>query len=93
MLPYKGNNDINILHSWLCLVFWLHDVCPQMDPGHGVTLIQRLKNALVAQRDDVVLEDIPEEYQDCQKVISEFMEVYLRHPGMLYYFKAIGPFD
>ena len=93
MLPYKGESQFNILHDWMCLVFWLGNVCPEMKPGSGVALIYRLENCLMEARDDVNIEDIPESEENCRHVITQYMEVVQKYPEFIVYWKVMGRRD
>lgn len=86
-LPYSGDNDFNILHSWITAIFWLHGICPEMNPGNGTAIINRIKNTLVDGKEDIFIEDINETEDNCRLVIGEYYKVIMKHPEFISYWR------
>lgn len=61
-----------------------------MLPGNGVTLINRLKNALSSNETDIIIDDIPESTEDLKMVIDQYMEVVNKHREFISYWTNGG---
>lgn len=86
-LPYTGEGEFNILHSWGSLYCWCRNKYPQIGWRISTEIFCRLKKSLIDDMPEIEIDDIPIEPEQAQQIIDDAMKVINKHPYILAYWK------